>query len=151
MIANGTWRFSQAYLLHRWGSVCAGGCRLCVALSVCLRREIYISMWFWTLSLTVLTSCVQSVAIYNFTGSYHHLKCTPDVHESAVIMLDCPIVLHLAFTTMHFCIFIFISVNYSSTFWWWTQHVWKVWKMKNKTWLSRLTIDIFLFFWQFIN
>lgn len=31
-------------------------------------------------------------------GSYHHLKCTQHVHESAVIMLECPIVSHLAFT-----------------------------------------------------
>lgn len=125
MIANGTWRFSQAYLLHRWGSVCAGGCRLCVALSVCLCSKIYISMWFWNLSLTVLISYIQCVAIYIFTGLYHHLKCTQHMHESAVIMLECPIVSHLAFTTAHFCIFIF-SVSKSSAFWWWTQHVWKV-------------------------
>lgn len=67
-------------------------------------------MWCWTLSLTVLPSYVQCVAIYNFTVSYRHLKCTRCVHESAVIMLDCPIVSHLAFATVHFCIFIF-AVN----------------------------------------
>lgn len=53
---------------------------------------------------------VQCVAIYDFTGSCHHLKCTRHVHESAVIMQHCPVVLHLAFTTVYFCVFVF-SIN----------------------------------------
>lgn len=121
----------------------AGYVLLC--LSVCGAKFTYqcgFGPWAW-LSWLNMFNVLQSIFL---AGSCHHLKCTQHVHESAVITLECPIVSHLAFTPAHFfCIFIF-SVNKSSAFWWWTQHVWNVWnewKMKNKTWLTSLTFSVF--------